>query len=221
MADAPKNRFLKFPTKGVLNEWLNPADVGGSGLTDCNNLMYHRSGSWGKRPGLSQIILPSVGKDPPCSGFRWYRAYPTPLTNLVMYFGSHLMTGVDAYNLVDRGHYGLNNPMQGPGFCSARDPQSNGGLGSDTIIIAGIVLPTGSFGFGDITITGAPGSQPTNASQITVTVTNNATNSVTTVAYQILGSDTPASICQGLANLLNQTAAYLNQGSFTPYIGES
>ena len=221
---APKSRFTKFPATGVLNEWRNPADVGGSGLTDCNNLMYHRSNSWGKRPGNSEIGLPALNKDSPCSGFRWYRAFPTPLTNIVLYASSHLLTGKNVRNLTDQGIYNLNGSQtagQGPSFCSARDPQSNGGNGADTIIVAGLKLPKGSFGIGDITITGAPGSQPTSGSQISVTVTNNALNSVTTMNYQILGSDTPASICAGLAQLLNQTAAFLNQGSFTPYIGES
>ena len=220
---APKPRFVKFPCKGSLNELLTPADVGGGGLTACQNLIYNREGAWGKRPGAGQTVLPTGGSTTPVSGFRWYRAFPSPLTALVLYAQNHIYTGKDAHNLTDHGHFALSGTTA-PGFCSARDPQSNGGNGSDTIIIAGITLPTGSFGFGDITITGAPGSQPTSTmpdSQISVTVTNNGTNSVTTAEYQILGSDTPASICQGLANLLNQTAAFLNQGSFTPYIGES
>jgi hypothetical protein len=217
---APKKRFVSFPASGVLKEILTPAAVGGSGLTACNNLIYHRQGSWGKRCGSNQIPLPNGPEPsgPPVSGYRWYRAYPTPLTKLLVYAQGQIMIGNDANSLAPLGNHQLTGSLA-PCFTSARDPQAGGGYGADVVIMTGITLATGSPATGNLTITGLPGTQPSGI-YMNINVTDGS-NSVTTPNYYILGTDNPASIAAQLVILLNETAAFLNQGSFAPFIGEA
>jgi hypothetical protein len=216
----PHSHFVKFACKGPLNEYLTPSLVGPSALTDCNNLLYHREGSWGKRPGAGQSTLPPGAQQSHVSGFRWYKAWPNPLTKLVLYEHSHLFVGNDQFGLVDHGNFAPAQQAVPPSFCSARDPQAAGGNGSDILIITGLQLPAGSFATGSITITGQPSANPPTDMTISVFATYGA-NTVESSLYQILGTDTPASITAVLASLINQTAAYLNQGVFTPFLGES
>jgi hypothetical protein len=216
----PRNRFVSFPCSGVLNEAQTPSQVGGSGLTATQNLIYHRNGSWGKRTGTTRFQLPNGPTQTPVSGFRWYRAWPSPLTQLVVYAQGKLSMGNTPSTLSPIGPFALSG-TQPPDFCSARDPQA-GSAGADVLIITGLVLPNGSFATGDITITGLPSIQPGNV-YITVTVSN-GTNSVTTPKYYILGTDDPASIAAQLCILINETAAFLAPDAtppYPPFIGEA
>jgi hypothetical protein len=229
-ADPPKDRFLGFGCTGVLSEWDDPVKSGGSSLTDCMNLIYHRQGAWGRRPGATQSDLPSGNSGTPVSGYRWYRAFPSPLTKLVTFTPSsigvegQLNIGNDEFNLSQVGKFALSGSTP-PMFCTARDPQAafgNNG-GADVLIIAGLVLPNGSFGTGGVTITGLPGTLP-NGSWIQLTTTDTHSNTVTTAHYVITGADNPQSIALGLCQLINTTAAYLNgvnSATYNPWLGET
>ena len=214
---APAPRFLEFDCSGVLNEWNDPAGFG-MHLTDCSNLIYHRNGAWGRRPGATLTPLPQGGSTTPVSAFRWYRAFPTPLTKLVTYSQGILCMGNDAASLTEIGAFALSGSTA-PGVATARDPQAASGNGADILIITGLVLPTGSPATGAITITGLPGALPV-GSWIQITTTSGA-NTVTTSRYNLTGADNPESIANGLVTLVNETAAFLNQGSYNPWLGES
>ena len=192
----PRNRYVSFPCSGVLTEIATPAAVGGSGLTACQNLTYHRQGAWGKRTGSSreQINFGTYPTNPtPVSGYRWYRAYPQPLTKLVVYAQGTLMIGNDHFSLEPIGSFALSGSTA-PSFCSMRDPQANYSVkgGADVLIIAGLVQPHGSFGTGQIVISGLPGSAPT--SFWSITVQNGSDAAITTPNYYTLATDNPASI---------------------------
>ena len=138
----PRNRYVSFPCSGVLTEIATPAAVGGSGLTACQNLTYHRQGAWGKRTGSSreQINFGTYPTNPtPVSGCRWYRAYPQPITKLVVYAQGTLMIGNDHFSLEPIGSFALSGSTA-PSFCSMRDPQANYSVkgGADVLIIAGL-----------------------------------------------------------------------------------
>jgi hypothetical protein len=215
---APKARFSPFPCDGVLTEFVTPSRLA-NGLTACQNLIYERQGSWGKRPGADQSILPLGDSITPASGFRWYASYPSPVTKLVVYEQGHLFIGNDQFSLHDQGAFPLSGDTA-PMFCSARDPQGNAGNGEDILIITGITIDDGSFAQGNITITGQPGAQPMN-SYIEVSFKLGAGPTVWTSQYMILGSDNAASIASELTDLINETTAFLAGGSAAPFIGEA
>jgi|HubBroStandDraft_4_1064222.scaffolds.fasta_scaffold00042_51 hypothetical protein len=218
-ATPPHPRFIGFECTGVLNEWVNPLKVDGGGLTDCDNIIYHREGTWGKRPGTTRVSLPQFGTQTPVSGFRWYRAFPNEATKLVIYEHNHILIGNDSGHLNDLGAFPLTNPNVAPDFCSIRDPQANGGDGADVLIITGLSLVAGGFGTGQITISGLPGLQP-NGGYINVTITDGA-NSITTPNYYVEGSDNPDSIAYNLCQLINDSAAFLHKAAYFPFIGEA
>ena len=218
----PKPRFDSFACKGVLNEWLQPQNVGGESLTACTNVLYHREGGWGKRPGTTVHPLPqgSGSAGNVTSGVRWYRTFPSVVTQLVVWSQGQLLIGNGPGSLsVVPGTYSLTNPNIAPDFCSARDPQANQGNGADVLILAGITLKNGSFGKANITIRGLPPADLTDG-HISVTFTYHA-QTVTTADYQILPTDDPSSIASGLVDLINQSIAYLNSGSDNPFLGVS
>lgn len=216
---APKSRYVSFPCSGVLSEITTPSIVAGSALTACQNLTYHRQGAWGKRTGASQTTLPTGAGTSPSSGFRWYHAFPSPLTKLVTYANSTLSIGNDQHSLSSIGTFNLSGTTA-PCFASMRDPQANFGQGSDIMIVTGLVLPTGSFGTGQITISGLPGSAPT--SFWSVTVQNGAATPVQSAVYYTLATDDPSSIASNLVELLNETSAFLHvTGMAAPFINES
>lgn len=222
---APKLKFSSFPCSGVLNESISPgtSQVGGSGLTADMNLIYHRRGTWGKRPGSTQFSLPQGGQNTPVSGFRWYRMVPFPLTQLFIYSQNNMWSGNGIGSLTSLGQFPLNNATstQAPMFCAARDPQADSGNGADVCIITGITLPGGSFGVGTMTITGNVGTAPSGVS-VYATITNGASTPIVTSSYTILQTDTPSSIATQLALLINQSAAYINFGSGNaPFLGAS
>jgi hypothetical protein len=222
---APRSRYVSFPCKGVLNEVNTPPAVGGSGLTAAVNLIYHRQGSWGKRTGSTSVPLPTGESQTPVSGFRWYKAYPpsAAITRLVTYAQGVLSIGSTPFTLNVIGEFALSGTTA-PCFTSARDPQANSGNGADVLIVTGLILPgganSGSPSTGKITITGLPGTQ-TNGVYVTITVSN-GTQTITCPRYYILGTDNPASIASQLCILMNQTNAYLNNGSqaYAPWLGE-
>lgn len=216
-AAPPKDNYLGFPCSGVLNEWLTPPDVGGTGLTDCENLIYHRNGGWGRRPGAQSVNLAAGGKNTPVSGFRWYRAFPSSLTKLFVYANNHLYVGNDERSLNDLGSFDLSG-TSAPDFCSMRDPQA-GSNGADVCIITGLTLPKGSFGTGSVVISGLPGPQPSGV-YIEVNVTNGA-NSITLPQYFVTGADDPDSIADAITQLLNNSAAFLNPGDNSQFLNES
>ena len=217
---APRNKFVSFPCTGVLNESKTPSMVGGSGLTSALNLIYHRQGSWAKRTGHDTTPLPGRGAQTPVSGFRWYRAFPTPLTRMLTYAQGWLSIGSSPETLATIGEFALSNPNSAPMFCSARDPQA-GTAGADVVIITGLVLPNGSFSTGTITISGLPDIQPNVYIQITI---SDGTNTVTIPKYYVLGTDDPASIAAQLVILINESTAFLNPSATPPFpafIGEA
>ena len=218
-AGESSRRFLEFPCTGVLNEWNQPVADGGSNLTDCNNLIYHRNGAWGRRPGASVSQIPNGPDNTKVSGYRWYRAFPTAVTKLVVYAQGLLQIGDNQFNLTEIGHYQLSGSTP-PSFCTARDPQAQSGNGADVLIVTGLTLTSGSFGVGSVTITGLPGPLPT-GSYIQLTAIDTLSNTVVTSKYIITGADNPQSIANGLCDLMNTTAAFLNLGSFVPFIGET
>ncbi|MGC1759526.1 MAG: hypothetical protein WA742_09235 [Candidatus Cybelea sp.] len=219
---APKRTFLGFPCSGVLNEWNDPVQVGGSGLTDVSNLIYHRNGAWGRRPGANISALPNGNSTTPVNGYRWYRAFPSQVTQLVVYAQGALLIGNNQTDLTSIGNFALSGSTP-PSFCTARDPQANSGNGADVLIVTGLTLPHGSFGVGDVTITGLPGAQPP-SSWITLTAIDASSNTVTTSQYTITGADNPESIANGLCELINATAAFINGANgatYNPFIGET
>jgi hypothetical protein len=221
-AAAPQSRYGSFPATGVLFESTSPPLVGGSGLTAVDNLVYKRQGAWGKRTGVHRDVLPSGGKLTPVSGYRWYRAFPTPVTNLVVYARNHLYIGNGPLSLADLGSFDLSVPGNAPSFCTMRDPQAANGNGADILIICGIELAGGSPANGEIIITGAPGTAPGGTTKMSITVQNGAEPEITTSDYIILGSDNASSIAQQLVTLLNQTQAYINNNNpYPPFLGES
>lgn len=210
----PRNRFERIPCSGVLNEYLTPLAVGGSGLTACENLIYHRQNAWGKRCGSVSTLLPHGPTTTPVSGFRWYRAFPSPLTKLLVYAQQKLSIGNSPSSLSVIGTHALSG-ADAPMFCAANDPQA-GTAGADVVIIAGLVLPNGSFSTGNITITGLPDTQPTAGTNITI-VLSDGVNTVTVPSYYILGTDNPASIAAQLVDLINASAAFLNPSATPPF----
>ena len=225
----PQSKFARFDCQGVLAEYVTPSIVGGKGLTACNNLIYHRQGSWGKRPGSNTQALPNgATHGTPVSGYRWYRAFPSPLTRSVVYSQGSLFIGTGAGSLNKIGDYGTSGTLNGtalaPQFTSAYDPQAIQGQGADVLIVAGLTIPNGSFGTGTITITGLPGPAPAPGLNMNVSVKNGAQSAITTSNYSILATDNPTSIAQQLVVLLNETAAFLNMvgsGANAPFLGES
>lgn len=224
----PVPRFESFDCSGVLYQNLIPTQVGPTNLTDCNNIIYHRQGGWGKRSGATRIALPA-GPHPEqhlVNGFRWYRVYPTVETRLLVWAQGQLLIGTDEQDL-----HPLNNSVIGaitnthkiaPDFCAARDPQANKGNAGDICIIAGLTSATGSFGIGAITITGLPSSDVTGT--ISVTVTDADGHASTTSNYTVLPTDDPASIADELCTMINNLAAFLNQedtAGYEPFINEA
>lgn len=216
----PKSRFDSFAARGVLNEWLQPQSVGGEGLTACNNVIYHREGAWGKRPGTTKFKLPQHGvANNVVSGVRWYRTFPTIVTKLVVWSQGNLMIGDNPSSLsAIPGPITLTNPNIAPDFCSMRDPQAAQGSGADVLIVAGLTHATQSFATGGITIQGLPPADIGTDAFIAVTMSLGA-QTVTTANYQILPTDTPASIAEALVELINQTTAYLNNNGGSPFMG--
>lgn len=220
---APESRFDAFDCSGVLNEWIEPTMVGGKGLTACNNLIYHRQGGWGRRPGALRNGLLNGPQNTAVSGFRWYRVYPNILTQLFVWQQGQLLVGNNDHSLAavpngPSGKMSLTNSAVSPDFCSSRDPQAAQGNGADICIMTGITLDKGSFGTGDVTVSGLPAQDISADVKIYLTVSDGV-HTVTTDAYQILPTDNPASIAQQLVTLINSSAAYLAKGSFPPFLG--
>jgi hypothetical protein len=219
-AQGPESRFEPFDASGVVNEWLSPQQVGGKGLTACDNIIYHRQGGWGKRPGVTRVNLPA-GPDSNSklvNGIRWYRTFPSTVTKLVVWQKGQLLIGNDPSSLspIQVGDLSLVDNIS-PDFCSMRDPQASQGNGADVLIVAGLTLKNGGFAKGAITITGLPYSNTSETVYLTVT---DGAQTVQTPTYYILPTDNPASIAAQLALLLNESAAFLNQGN-PPFIGTS
>lgn len=219
MPAGPQPRFEPFPCDGTLNEWVAPSLVGAQNLTACENVLYHRDGGWGKRPGTTRTTLLGGTASPYSNGVRWYRTFPTRVTKLVVWHRNTMLIGDDPASLAPVANFGdlslIGNIS--PDFCSMRDPQAAQGNGADVLIVAGLTLKNGSFGKGDITITGLPYSNTTETIAITVSY---GSQTVTTATYYVLPTDNPASIAANLADLLNESAAFLNQGN-PPFLGTS
>ena len=206
---------------GVLNERLDPQRVGGKGLTACTNVIYHRDGTWGKRPGARQHAMPlGDQKTRVSNGIRWYRTFPTIVTQLAVWAQNELLMGNDPDGLaVVPGPWAQTDPTISPDFCSARDPQAANGNGADVLIVCGLTHDHGSFGTGNIVIVGNPPTDVT--ATITITVKQGATT-VTTQTYNILPTDNPSSIASQLVTFLNSSSAYLNKSGFDPpFLGVS
>ena len=222
----PQSRFDAFDCTGVLNQWLNPTQVGAQGLTACNNLQYHRQGTWAKRPGATRVALPANQSDVLVSGFRWYRTFPSVVTKLFVWQQKQLLVGnsPDTLAPVPAGPSGAASLTSNisPDFCSARDPQA-GPNGADICIMTGITLATGSFSSATITIRGLPAANLATTAALQLTVSDGS-NPVTTASYQVLPTDNPSSIANQLVIMLNETAAYLygaNSATFPAYLGTS
>ena len=200
---------------GVLNERLDPQRVGGKALTACLNVIYHRDGTWGKRPGAVRHQMPlGDQKTRVANGVRWYRTFPNDLTQLVVWAQDRLLVGSDPDTLAHvLGPWTQTDPAISPDFCSARDPQAANGTGADVLIVTGLTHDSASFGTGGIVIVGNPPTDVT--ATISITVSQGATT-VTTQSYSILPTDNPASIADELVDLLNTSSAFLNKSGFNP-----
>ena len=146
------------------------------------------------------------------SGTRWYRAYPTPLTQLVVADQKQLWFGKDptipAAPILTGGAFTAQN-TQGPvTFCSARDPNANNGNGSDVLIICGFTGPYG-YATGQYVLAGTP----TKGQVITLTLTNGA-NVVTPATYTVLPTDNLQAVAQSLIQNINVSIAVTKGNPF-------
>ena len=222
-ASPPKNKWSPYPCSGVLDESVSPSDVGGSGLTDCLNVIYERDGAWGKRSGISTAyrIPTSQGAfpdNPYVSGVRWYRAYPTPKTTTVFAAGGSLWEAADIGSVPKKLLDFTAAPNQPISFCSARDPNALSGAGSDVLIICGgktnlafavdflLITTNGPNGVGTV------GQNPAPTATITLQFQRNPGSALTPdsgdpfqITYAILPTDNPTTIVQNLVTLINQS----------------
>jgi len=221
----PARRFHELKFGGVLDEGKTPREVG-MGLTSSLNNTYRRFGSWGKRPGSAQIdALPSFGAvlGVPQSGVRWYRGYPSTLTQTIVASGGALWKSGDpgsGFSLIAQLQQYTNGPVR---FCSARDPAALDASGCDVLIIVGLTGPY-SFAKGTLTLTGTP----TAGDLISVNLKNAAGVVVTTVGpYSVLPNDNIASIAAEIVSLINESAAVVNGGNgytgppLTPFMSQA
>jgi hypothetical protein len=228
----PKLKWTPIRVGGPLDQDTTPLLVGGGGLTDCNNLIYDRQGSWGKRSGSGTAYQWSAQSgafpdDRLVSGIRWYRAYPTPKTVTVFAAGGSLWTagnpGSTPQHLFDFSA----TPQQPIAFTSVRDPNANDGNGSDVLVICGGQSNTGfATDYLLITAGGAPNSQPGSVGQnpaptATITIAfqkNNSTDFTPRnatenppngdpfqITYAILPTDNSFTIATNLCNLINES----------------
>jgi hypothetical protein len=202
---------------GVWDESKSPREVGGHGLTACLNLLYRRLGAVSKRPGSAQaygsppgVLGPSTVT--PVSGVRWYRAFPTPLTRLVIAAQGALWTGLDptggfSQPLSLLQSFPLGQAAQPVGFCSAYDPAVSNGSGSDVLVICGFTGPF-AFATGKLVLTG------TNLADQTITIQLVMGGSVVnTATYKTLPTDNKASVAAAIVTAINQSGAVTPKGS--------
>lgn len=221
-AQPPRYRWVPYPCTGVLDESLAPNRVGGSGLTDCLNVIYEREGAWGKRSGIAQAYSIPVAQgafpgNPYVSGIRWYRAYPTPQTKTVFAAGGSLWQANDIGSIPQK-LFDFTAAPSGPiRFTSARDPNAMSGSGSDVLIICG---GTSDLGFAKdyILVTtngpngpGTVGINPGPSAKITLQFQRDAGSALTPgntdpvqITYAILPTDNPTTIVANLVQLINQ-----------------
>lgn len=222
-----KNERTYFPVQfgGVLDESATPSKIGGGGLTQAVNLVYRRFGSWGKRAGSGvAYAAASAGPQPsqPSAGIRWYRASPTPLTQLVVVGQGAIWTGGDPkltspYAPLTQIATVANNSGNPPSFASAYDPSANAGAGGDILIITGLTGPYG-FGTGAFTISGS-----VTAGQVINLYAFNPVGAVTVemASYTTLSTDNAASVAQALVALINSSPATTPGLGVTPFLGYS
>lgn len=149
------------------------------------------------------------------SGFRWYRAYPSALTQLVLASGNALWTGGDPnakypYAALTQFQSFGSAPTTPVSFAPVRDPAANNGNGSDILIMCGL---TGPYGFASGSV--AVGAFATNDT-FALKVVGGST--VTTSNYTVLATDNATTIAQQLVALLNASSA-VTPGS--PFLGQS
>ena len=226
----PKNKWAPYACSGVLDESVTPSKVGGSGLLDCDNLIYERDQAWGKRSGtsLAYQIAASSGafpNSPYVSGVRWYRAYPTALTKTVFAAAGSLWEADDLNSVPTKLLDFLTAPVEPIRFCSARDPNAMLGVndGSDILIICGAHTDL-SFATSFLAITtsgpqgpGSVGQNPAPTATITLQFQRNGGTDYTPdgastggsdpfeILYQILPTDSAATIAANLTTLVNES----------------
>lgn len=153
------------------------------------------------------------------SGYRWYRAYPTPMTQLLIAAQNALWMGADPISkypyatLAKVASFESQNANGPVSFCSVRDPALNNGNGGDVLIICGFTSSNMSCATGKFTLTGTPSAGQT----ITLSFVN-GTDTVTLGAYTVLTTDNVESIASALVNLINASAA-VTPG--TPFLGQA
>lgn len=224
MPQTPQNRFIPVPCTGVLDESGSPVRVGGSGLTDCNNLIYERTGGWGKRSGSSLEYVP-IGQGPfvnsKPTGVRWYRTSPSPVTQLVVAAQGSLWTGNDSTGNLTKIYDFQANPTKRIRFASVYDPQAHLGSGGDILIICGATTNEG-FATGTMQITG----MPTGLGTVTVTIDGFVVpdvNGSSSQTYSFLLTDKPTTIAQAIVQQINSCKLVVPDptNGTTPELGEA
>lgn len=225
-ADKPLWKFPVLPLGNVWDEATTPRKVGDvGGLVQAQNHYYHRNQAWGKRPGSAtcyeaQTRGPLFGM--PNSGVRWYRSFPQPLTRTViasegaLWYADDPRPGNNPSDIIQIAQFTGQSDIP-VSMTSARDPWARNYNGEDELIVCGFTGPY-AFGTGSIILSGAV---PNNTDEvISVAVQYGALASVTTIDYTILQTDTPTTVAQNLAQLLNETSA-ATSGSPAPFLSQS
>lgn len=150
----------------------------------------------------------------PIGGFRWYRAYPSPLTELLIASGNALWTGQDpdsTYPYAPLTQIAAFTSQSLVRFSSVRDPAALSGSGSDVVIMTGC---TGYYGFATGSVAVGAFAQ---GDTFALTAVNGGTT-VTTSNYTVLQTDNATTIAQNLVTLINESTAVM-PGS--PFLGRA
>jgi hypothetical protein len=175
--------------------------------------MYRRRGAWGKRPGshagyTGTNMSGTLSNNN--SGYRWYGAYPTPITQLVVIASGILWTGGDgaawqsgASALTAQAFVTTTSTTIPPRYAAMRDPYwhgVSGNYGEDNLVICGLTTTgganAGTYSYGFMTIIGT-----VEAGQVfTINVKNGGTP--ITASYTALATDGPTSVFTQLQQTL-------------------
>ena len=215
---APERKFFSVDFGGVWTEAETPGKVGGHGLTACQNLVYRRYGAWGKRPGYSKAFTGSQAgtrHSDPVSGFRWYAAFPNPLTQLLVVAQGALYVASANGPLTWTAAFTRTGPLPAS-FAPVRDPAWNAGNGQDVLIICGV---RGGFSFDSGTI--AFSGTPVPGQTIYATMQNGSATPIVSATYTVIATDNLVTIANNLAQLINESTAVETGGSVPPFLSQA
>lgn len=150
------------------------------------------------------------------SGFRWYREFPSQLTQVLVASNASLFTGGDPNSTYPYATisaiqtFTSQNASTPVSFAPVRDPAAASGSGSDVVVICGF---TGPYGFATASVTiGTFAAGDTFALKAI-----NGGTTVTSSSYTVLQTDTTTTIAQNLVTLMNESAAV---APGTPFLGQ-